>query len=126
MTSQLGMAPLNWSPPDGYADYGDAWGSAHATLGMWNAHRALVQGWHDGLSYPAPESFVGEKPSTVGSYLEAVFQRLLFQPMQPAHKTALLKFLGSNVTTKVKNVRLSGKVDHLIPLVLDSVYHALR
>ena len=26
----------------------------------------------------------------------------------------------------VKDVRLDGKVDYLVPLVLDSVYHALR
>src|SRR5262249_13875990 len=82
MVDQLGQAPLAWSPPDGYADYADAWGSAHATLGAWNAHRALVHGYHQGLDYPDPASLVGPTPATVGSYLDGLSQRLLLQPMQ--------------------------------------------
>jgi uncharacterized protein (DUF1800 family) len=126
MANQMGQAPLNWSPPDGYADYADAWGSAHATLGTWNSHRALVQGWHEGITYPPPESLVGPRPATVGAYLDTLSARLVLQPMQPAHRAALLQFLGAKGSTKVPNLRLNGKVDHLVPLVLDSVYHALR
>ena len=46
--------------------------------------------------------------------------------MQAGHKKALLTFLGAKETSRVANVNLGGKVDALIPLVLDSVYHALR
>ncbi len=46
--------------------------------------------------------------------------------MQPKHKSALLTFLGYNVTTKVKTPSLGGKVSSLVPLMLDSVYHTLR
>jgi uncharacterized protein (DUF1800 family) len=126
MANQLGHAPLNWGPPDGYPDVADAWGSAHATLGGWNAHRAIVQGWNQGLDYPNPESFVGLKPTKVGQYLDTVSRRLVHQRMQPSHRKALLKFLGAKDTTQVQGVRLGGQIDHLIPLVLDSVYHALR
>jgi uncharacterized protein (DUF1800 family) len=126
MTKQLGMAPLNWTPPDGYPDIADAWGSAHATLGTWNSHRALVQGWHKGVTYAEPETFVGLKPATVGAYLDTLSQRLVHQPMQAAHRAALLAFLGTTDTTKVKDIRLGGRIDHLLPLVLDSVYHSLR
>ncbi len=126
MSNQLGQAPLNWGPPDGYPDIADAWGSAHATLGTWNAHRALLEGWHKGVSYPDPEDFVGLKPANVGRYIDTLSQRLIHQPMQPAHRNALLKFLNAKHTTKVKDIRLGGKIDHLVPLILDSVYHALR
>jgi len=126
MTNQLGQAPLNWGPPDGYPDVADAWGGAHATLGMWNSHRALLQGWHGGVTYPKPETFVGLKPKTVGAYLDTVSRRLVHQPMMPAHKQALLKFLGAKDSTTVKDIRLGGKIEHLVPLILDSVYHALR
>jgi uncharacterized protein (DUF1800 family) len=126
MANQLGHAPLNWGPPDGYPDVADAWGSAHATLGGWNVHRAIVQGWHRGLEYPNPESFVGLKPKKVGEYLDTLSQRLVHQKMQSSHRKALLKFLGAKDSTKVQGVRLGGKIDHLVPLVLDSVYHALR
>jgi hypothetical protein len=46
--------------------------------------------------------------------------------MQQAHKAALLTFLGAELATPVKDIRLGGKIDTLVPLVLDSVYHALR
>ena len=95
-------------------------------LGVWNAHRSLVQGWHQGLSYAATTSFVGLKPPNYGRYVDTVAQRLVQQPMQAGHKKALLTFLGAKETSKVANVNLGGKVDALIPLVLDSVYHALR
>jgi uncharacterized protein (DUF1800 family) len=126
MTNQLGMAPLSWAPPDGFPDVADGWGSAHSTLGTWNAHRALIQGWHDGLTYPRAETYVGLKPKTCGAYLDNVSLRLVHQKMQPAHRNALLKFLGAKANTKVKDIRLGGRIDNLIPLVLDSVYHALR
>jgi uncharacterized protein (DUF1800 family) len=126
MTDQLGNAPLRWSPPDGYADYGDAWGSAHATLGAWNAHRALVHGYHEGLTYVAAETLAPGKPATVGAYIDALAQRLLLQPLQPKHRTALLTFLGYKDNTKVKTPSLGGKVDQLVPLMLDSIYHTLR
>jgi uncharacterized protein (DUF1800 family) len=126
MTNQLGQAPLNWGPPDGYADFAEAWGSAHSTLGTWNSHRALIQGWHQGLNYPPAQSFVGLKPSTVGKYIDTIAQRLVSQNLSKAHKQALLTFLGAKESTKVRDIRLGGKVEHLVPLVLDSVYHALR
>jgi uncharacterized protein (DUF1800 family) len=126
MTNQLGHAPLNWGPPDGFPDVADAWGSAHATLGTWNAHRALLQGWHQGIKYPDPEDFVGLKPATVGAYLDTLTQRLVHQPLRPAHKKAMLKFLSAKETTKVRDSRLGGRIEHLVPLILDSVYHALR
>ncbi|MDT5026850.1 MAG: hypothetical protein QOE61_3276, partial [Micromonosporaceae bacterium] len=126
MTEQLGHAPLTWGPPDGFPDYADAWGSAHATLGNWNSHRTIVQGMRKGLTYPKPETFVGLKPANVGQYLDTITQRLIHQAMAPEHKQALLTFLGLAETAAVKDVRLGGKIDHLVPLVLDSVYHALR
>jgi hypothetical protein len=79
-----------------------------------------------GLTYPKPETFVGLKPANVGQYLDTITQRLIHQAMGPEHKQALLTFLGLAETAAVKDVRLGGKIDHLVPLVLDSVYHALR
>jgi uncharacterized protein (DUF1800 family) len=126
LTNQLGHAPLTWGPPDGFPDVADYWGSAHSTLGTWNSHRALAMGQQKGVTYPKTESFVGLKPDTYGQYLDTISQRLVHQPMQAAHKQALLAFLGVKDDTAVKDIRLGGKIDQLVPLVLDSVYHALR
>jgi uncharacterized protein (DUF1800 family) len=126
LTDRLGMAPLTWGPPDGFPDFAVAWGSAHATLGTWNAHRSVVLGGAKGLTYPKPESFVGVEPPTIGEYLDTISIRLVHQTMRAEHKGALLAYLGAEEGTPVTDARLGGKVDYLVPLVLDSVYHALR
>ena len=126
ITDNLGQAPLTWGPPDGFPDFADAWGSAHATLGTWNSHRSMIAGSAKGLTYAKAETFVGLQPATVGEYLDTITLRLVHQPMQPAHKAALLTFLGAEEATAVKDLRLGGKIDTLVPLILDSVYHALR
>jgi hypothetical protein len=46
--------------------------------------------------------------------------------MRPEHKAALLAYLPAEEATPVTDIRLGGKVDYLVPLVLDSVYHALK
>ena len=43
-----------------------------------------------------------------------------------AANEALLKFLGAKESTAVKDNRLGGRIDQVVPLILDSVYHALR
>ncbi|HZN17263.1 MAG TPA: DUF1800 domain-containing protein [Micromonosporaceae bacterium] len=126
LTERLGQAPLRWGPPNGYPDVAAAWSSAHAMLGVWNSHRALVQGWHEGLSYTRPEYLAAPRPGTVGAYLDALAHRLVFQPLAPRDKAALLRFLGASETSRVASATLGGRVQHLVPLVLDSVYHALR
>ncbi|GAA1766542.1 DUF1800 domain-containing protein [Luedemannella helvata] len=126
LSDQLGQTPLGWLPPDGYPDVQTMWNSAHATLGVWNSHRALAEGWHKGVKYPDPEQLVGLKPKTVGEYVDKLSQRLVFQKMSPAHRKAVLAFLGAKESTKVRNLSLDGKAKLLVPMILDSVYHGLR
>jgi uncharacterized protein (DUF1800 family) len=124
---RLGHAPLAWGPPDGYPDVAGAWQSAHGMLGAWNAHRAMVQGRVRGLSFTAPEQFVaGNRNVTVGGYFDALSQRLVFQPLSAPQKAAVLKFLGLADNARVADPKLGGRVEHLAPLLLDSVYHGLR
>ncbi|HET6211782.1 MAG TPA: DUF1800 domain-containing protein [Micromonosporaceae bacterium] len=125
-TERLGQAPLNWGPPNGYPDVARAWGSAHAMLGLWNAHRAVVQGRYRGVRTPKPEYLVSNRPGTVGPYLDALAHRLVFQPLGAKDKQALLGFLAAQEATKIRDATLGGKVQHLAALLLDSVYHGLR
>jgi uncharacterized protein (DUF1800 family) len=124
---KLGHAPLAWGPPDGYPDVAGAWQSAHGMLGAWNAHRALVQGGLKGLAYPAPEQYVGgNRAVTVGGYVDALSQRLVFQPLTAPQKEAVLAFLGLADAARVPDPSLGGRLASLAPLFLDSVYHGLR
>lgn len=126
LTNRLGQAPLAWRPPDGYPDVAAAWGGAHGTLAIWNSHRALALGWHDGLTYPPPESLVADPPGTMGDYLDALAQRLLFQPVEPRHRRALLELVEAGEDTPVAELRPDRAAQLLVPALLDSAYHALR
>ena len=126
LVSQLGNAPFGWAEPDGYADVASAWSSAAGMLGVWNAHRTLVQGGISGFGFTKPEQLLPAVPATVGGYLDGLAQRLLFQPLSAAQRQTLLTFLGAADTAPTKNPTLDGKLQHLAPLILDSIYHALR
>ncbi len=124
--SLIGQAPLAWGPPNGYPDVAVAWSSAQGMLGLWNSHRDLVAGSYRGLAYPKPEALVANPPATTGGYLDALAARLLAHPLRAGDRAALLKFLGATEATPTKGPTLGGKVASLAPLLLDSVYHALR
>lgn len=126
LTNRLGQAPLAWAPPDGYPDVAAAWGGAHGTLAVWNSHRALAGGWHEGLSYPSLESLVGDPPGTAGGYLDRLAQRLLFQPVEAAHRRALLELVEADEDTRAGELNLDRAARLLVPVLLDSAYHALR
>ncbi|GAA0745024.1 DUF1800 domain-containing protein [Dactylosporangium roseum] len=125
-TRKLGQPPLGWEPPDGYPDVATAWSSAAGMLETWNAHRAFVQGQWKGLSNPKADTLVAQPAATLATYLDVLCNRLIFQPMKPAERDALIKFLGARPETRVTDPNLGGKLPNLAPLVLDSIYHALR
>lgn len=83
---------------------------------------AVVQG----PQQPARRLLVTQPAATMATYLDVLCNRLIFQPMQPAERDALIKFLGAKPDTRVTDANLGGKLPNLAPLVLDSVYHALR
>jgi uncharacterized protein (DUF1800 family) len=125
-THTLGQPPLGWGPPNGYPDVANAWSSAAGMLEIWNGHRALVQGRFRGVSAPKAEKLLSQYPATLGPYLDALCAKLLFQPMKTAERAALIKFLGAKENTRITEPTLGGKIQYLAPLILDSVYHALR
>jgi uncharacterized protein (DUF1800 family) len=125
-TRKLGQPPLGWEPPNGYPDVANAWSSAAGMLETWNGHRYFVQGNWRGLGTPRPEDLLaGQRPPTAGAYLDTLANRLLFQPMKDTDRAALLKYLGATEATRV-DANLGGKLAQIAPIVLDSVYHALR
>ncbi|MGI5244148.1 DUF1800 domain-containing protein [Dactylosporangium sp. CA-139066] len=125
-TNKLGQPPLGWGPPDGYPDVATAWSSAAGMLETWNAHRAFMMQQWKGLNNPKADSLVTQPAATLGTYLDVLCNRLIFQPMQPAEKDALIKFMGAKADTRITDNNLGGKLPLLAPLILDSVYHALR
>ena len=46
----------------------------------------------------------------MATYLDVLCNRLVFQPMQPAERDALIKFLGAKPDTRVTDANLGGKL----------------
>jgi uncharacterized protein (DUF1800 family) len=120
-----GHRPLGWPAPNGYPDVQAAWRSANGLLEVWNTHRSLVQGWQDGATYTEATALVGPAPS-VGEYVDSLCRRLCLQTFRPEHRNALIAFLDAQESTPLDESDIEHQADHLVPLVLDSPYFALR
>ncbi|SQD95526.1 MULTISPECIES: DUF1800 domain-containing protein [unclassified Parafrankia] len=123
MANDMGMAPLAWPAPDGYPLRAERWVSASATIGRWNMHRNLLNGWYPkGLGTPAVNSLLGDAPpAAMAEVVDVLARRLVFQPLAPEHGAALATFLGDRGSRKpADNEYLVGQLGSLI---LDSPYH---
>lgn len=124
---RAGHRPLAWPAPNGYPDVHAAWRSASGMVEIWNCHRMLVGDWDDGLSRPDPLGLVSGLPaSTVGEYVDSLCRRLCFQAFQPAHRDALVAFLGGDPAAPIDPHVANNDALGVIALVLDSPYFSLR
>jgi len=122
-----GQRPLGWPAPNGYPDVHAAWRSAGNMVETWNTHRMLVFDWEDGLTRPDPVGLLAGLPSaTVGEYVDSLCRRLCFQAFQPAHRDALVAFLGGDPAAPLAPHLAGEDAGQAIALVLDSPYFSLR
>lgn len=116
----LGQAPLNWGPPNGFPDRATNWLSTGGTIGRWNAHVGVIQGWwKDGLTTPVTGALLGTTtPVDNAALVDALTVRLLGIRMADPQRAALLAFLNGISTKVVDNVK--WRITETICLVLDS------
>ena len=125
--TRAGHRPLSWPAPNGYPDVHAAWRSAGNVVELWNVHRSLVGDWEDGLTRPDPVGLLDGRPAgTVGEYVDSLCSRLCFQAFQPAHRDALVAFLGGDPAAPIGRFVDNNEVLSVIALVLDSPYFSLR
>lgn len=125
-TRQMGHEPLGWPAPNGYPDVHPAWRSTSGLLHTWNVHRDLVKGW-EGLTTVPAATLAGDRPrATVGEYVDSLCQRLCQQTLQPAHRDAIVGFVGVDQATPTEQSEMDALVGEVAPLILDSPYFALR
>ncbi|OHV33780.1 hypothetical protein CC117_05265 [Parafrankia colletiae] len=123
MANDMGMAPLAWPAPDGYPLRAERWVSASATIGRWNMHRNLLNGWWPkNLGTPKVNTLLGDAPpATMTAAVDVLARRLLFQDLAPEHRAAITTFLGDRGSRRpADNEWLVGQV---AALLLDSPYH---
>ncbi|GAB7193196.1 DUF1800 domain-containing protein [Kineococcus sp. NUM-3379] len=126
----LGNAPLGWAPPNGYPDVAAAWQGTGMTLGRWNLHVGLAQGWwKDGVRTPVlADHLLGPvKPTTRAALVDALVARLLPGIAVPAaHRGALVTFLGGSGPVSSSTGDLTWMFPILVALVLDSPHWSVR
>ena len=127
LTGATGNTPLEWLAPNGYPDVAAAWRSSGTLLNLWGSHRGFTQNWFTGLKSPATTTFYGSvAPTTSGQAIDLVCRRLVGRVFTPDHKQALQDFVGEPANTALSRSKLAWMLDQVVPLVLDSPYHALR
>ena len=134
MIEGLGDVPLGWIPPNGYPDYADAWRSAGITLGRWNMHMSLAQGYWPADMLEVPDTWVprllGKRlPKTWGALVDALAERLVFRKLSNSHRGAVLAFIGKGAGARVSKDDQwleDWRFPHLMALILDSPYHGTR
>ena len=125
--TRAGHRPISWPAPNGYPDVHPAWRSAGNVVEIWNLHRALVGDWEDGLTRPDPVGILEGRPAgNVGEYVDSLCARLCFQAFQPAHRDALVAFLGGDPAAPIGRFVDNNEALGAIALVLDSPYFSLR
>ena len=67
-------------------------------------------------------------PATHGELVDALAKRLVFRTMPPAHRDAVLGFLGRSAGDPVNrdSEALGWRLPYLVALILDSPYHEVR
>jgi len=125
-----GHAPFDWGPPNGYPDVAAAWQSVAGTLGAWNHHVELANGWWpSGLGVPPVASLLpAARPATVGALLDALADRLLMAPLAPRERAALLAYTGrpSSSSLTPEDELVGWRLGQLVSLVLDTPSFATR
>ncbi len=124
----MGHAPLAWAPPNGYPDVAPPWSSPATTLGRWNLHVGIAQGWWAKKGLPAPDlRALVDAPTvtTAAQLVDRLAVALLGQPLRADDAAALVTFLGIPATSAPRKWDLD-LLPILAALVLDSPYWSLR
>jgi uncharacterized protein (DUF1800 family) len=125
----LGDTPMGWHPPNGYPDVNGAWASAGGTLGRWNATMSLAADWWPDLDRPKLRSLLPPTlPATHGAMVDALAKRLVHRKLPPAHRDAVLGFLGKNADAPLSegSEAVTWRLPYVVALILSSPSHALR
>jgi uncharacterized protein (DUF1800 family) len=124
IATELGHVPLDHPAPDGYADVATRWRSSAALLGLWRAHRGLIDG-------SLGNAFKTEKPATFhkgaktsGEALAALARRLTGGPLSSAQTRALQAFLNEPAKSPIATSRLKELLVPVCVLILNGPAHA--
>ncbi|MDX6217703.1 MAG: hypothetical protein QOG99_3287 [Frankiales bacterium] len=118
---QLGQAPFEWSPPNGYPDSTSAYASTATMLARWNTVQTLVRGGYHGLQHVDATALVGAPvPSTVGGLVDRLSQVLLNGTPRADLKRAALTGVGLKASHVIDASAAHGLALPVAALLLSS------
>ncbi|MCU1599317.1 MAG: hypothetical protein JWO22_26 [Frankiales bacterium] len=118
---QLGQAPFEWSPPNGYPDNVTAYASTSTMLARWNAAQHLVHGSINGLQKPGYAALLGSPaPTTAGALVDRLATRLVGGRARAGLKQGVLTGVGLKATHVVTQAAAEGLVPPMAALLLSS------
>jgi uncharacterized protein (DUF1800 family) len=130
MIQGLDHAPMAWAEPNGYPDTADAWRSAGGLVGRWNAHMSLAAHWWPNTLQPPKlrDLLPAKLPKTYGGFVDALSQRLVFRTLAPAHRDAVLAFIGKTAgqALTASDPAMTWRLPYIVSLILDSPYFTIR
>ena len=131
MSEDGGQTPFGAPYPTGWPDVAAAWSSTASTLGRWNVTRSLAAGWWP-TEFPRPalraRVLPATLPATHGAGVDAIAQALFGGPLMPAHRAAVLAFVGKTADAPLaeNSAMVSWRLDDVVSILLDSPYHHYR
>jgi len=131
MASDAGHNPFGQAFPTGQADTADAWASTASTLRRWNNTMNVVAGWYPSdVNRPDLRTMLVSAvlPATHGQLIDQVASNLLGRPLDAAHKTAALTFIGATDTKALtsSSSAIGWRLPQLVALILDSPYQTMK
>jgi len=130
MSRDLGHAPLDWAPPNGYPDVAGAWSSAGAAMRRWNKTTEVVNGWWPSkLVRPAERGLLpAALPATYGELVDGLVSRLLGRGPTGTERAALLEMCGRSEGAALRSGDewVTWHLNTLVQTVLQSPGHMER
>lgn len=124
----LGDQPYFWPTPDGLPDTREHWVSAGNLLTRWNFHWDLTHGGYDAILSSADDVFsaflADTAPATAGALVDALAQRLVFQPLAAEHRAAVLSYLDKAEGDALDDADAEAKAAAAV--ILNAPHHIQR
>jgi uncharacterized protein (DUF1800 family) len=125
---EMGQFPTGQPTPNGYPDVFVAWTSAGTMVNGWNEAYNVLSASRPMFTYVAPEQLLGTTPpATAGAYVDALAQRLVYQPLTATQRDNVLSVAGPGITAaSTVDPTFNGAIKAVARTILASPQHQLR
>jgi uncharacterized protein (DUF1800 family) len=124
----LGQAPFEWAPPDGYPDEMKSWANTNGLIKRWNLGYYHGHGWVSGVQDPYKKWRNKAGKLTPRQWVDYLEENLLFRSLSDEDKKTLVQYAahGKNPDTKRYGWDEKLMVKNLRAMLFNSPYFQYR